>query len=331
MIIKSFELVKINFNKNKLFLLYGQNQGLKNEAIENKFKKIYSSNTYLYDELEVLSNEETFFNNIFSKSFFEDKKLIIVNRVTDKINGLIEEILEKNIQDLMLVLNAGILEKKSKLRTLFEKNENTVAVPFYEDNNQTLSTIINTFFRNHKIPISQQSINLIVERCRGDRQNLNTELQKIESFIENKNMIDIDDILKITNLAENYNVSELIDSCLAKNKRKTVHILNENNYTLDDCIMLIRTFLGRSKRLLKLLDELKNNQNVDEVISSYRPAIFWKEKEVVKQQLKNWNSASIEDLIYSINDIEYLLKKNSNNSINIISDFIIQQAAISNN
>ena len=231
----------------------------------------------------------------------------------------------------MLVLNAGILEKKSKLRTLFEKNENTVAVPFYEDNNQTLSTIINTFFRNHKIPISQQSINLIVERCRGDRQNLNTELQKIESFIENKNMIDIDDILKITNLAENYNVSELIDSCLAKNKRKTVHILNENNYTLDDCIMLIRTFLGRSKRLLKLLDELKNNQNVDEVISSYRPAIFWKEKEVVKQQLKNWNSASIEDLIYSINDIEYLLKKNSNNSINIISDFIIQQAAISNN
>ena len=117
-------------------------------------------------------------------------------------------------------MNANILEKKSKLRSFFEKNKETICVPFYAENNQTLVIIVNNFFKKNKIPISQQAMNLIVERCRGDRQNLNNELEKIQSFIKNKKTIEINDLLKLTNLAENYDVSELVDSCLAKNKKK---------------------------------------------------------------------------------------------------------------
>ena len=181
MIIKSFELDKVKI-KNIYFLFYGENQGLKNEVIKNKFQIKYKESTYNYDENEVLINKENFFNNILSKSFFEKEKLIIINRVTDKILDIAEELIEKKIGDLVVILNANILEKKSKIRSLFEKNKETTCVAFYEDNNQTLSIIVNNFFRSNKIPVSQQAINLIVQRARGDRLNLSNELQKIKSY-----------------------------------------------------------------------------------------------------------------------------------------------------
>jgi DNA polymerase III subunit delta len=331
MIIKTFELEKINIEKKKFFLIYGDNQGHKNEAIEKYFKSKYKNKIFNYEENEILQNKEIFFNTILTRSFFENEKLVIINRTTDKFENIIKEIIEKNIEDLLLVLNANSLEKKSKLRSFFEKSKDAICVPFYDDNNQTLQSITNKFFRENKLPISQQAINLITERCRGDRQNLKNELEKIISFVRNKKKIEIEDLLKLTNLAENYNVSELIDSCLSKNKKKTLNILNENNYSLEDCILIIRTFLIKSKRLLKLCKELKYKNNADIVISSFKPPIFWKDKEIVKQQMNNWNYKNTENLIYKINEIELLIKKNSNNSVNILSDFIIEQASITNN
>jgi len=326
MIVKSFELDKIKL-QTQFFLFYGENQGHKNEIIKNKFQIRYKKNTYHYDENEILNNKENFFNNILSKSFFEDEKLIIISRATDKIFYIVEELIEKNISDLIIILDASLLEKKSKIRKLFEKGKETVCVAFYEDNIQTLSGIANNFFRTNKVPISQEAINLIIHRARGDRLNLNNELEKIKNYIGSKKKIELADILKLTNLAENYNVSELVDSCLSKNKKKTVNIINENNYGMEDCILIIRTFLIKTKRLVKLSLEFKKNENLEATISSSKPPIFWKEKETVKQQLKSWTLTEIKDLIYQINEVELLIKKHNNNSISILFDFIIQTAS----
>ena len=330
MIIKTFELNKID-HKSKYFLFYGENQGHKNQIIEEKFKKKHTECTYNYDESDILNNKENFFNDILSKSFFEEEKLFIINRATDKLKEIFEEIIEKKITDITLVLNANALEKKSKLRTLFEKNSETVCVAFYEDNQQTLSAMVNVFFREKKISVSQQLINLITVRSRGDRQNLKNELQKIDSFIMNKKKINLHDIINLTNLAENYNVSELIDSCLSKNKKKTIHILNENKYSLDDCMLIVKSFLIKSKRLMKLSKEVKETKNIDAAISSYKPPIFWKDKEIVKLQIKNWSYENIKKLIYEINEVELLIKKYSNSSINILYDFIIKQSTNTSN
>jgi len=330
MILKSFEIEKIKIEDKNFFLFYGENQGHKNQIIEEKFKKKYKENTYYYDENEILNNENNFFNNILSKSFFENEKLIVINRATDKIKKILEEIIEKKIQDLVIVLNANTLEKKSKIRSLFEKSKDAVCVPFYEDNNQTLSAIVNNFFREKKIPISQLAINLIVQRARGDRQNIKNELEKVTSFIKNKNKIEMQDLLKLTNLAENYNVSELIDCCLSKNKRRTINILNENNYSLEDCILIIRTFLIKTKRLIKLSKDFSETKNLDTTISGLKPPIFWKDKDVVKQQIKSWSYKDAEDLMYEINTIELLIKKYSSNSINILFDFIIEKSSTVN-
>ena len=330
MIIKSYELNRINLKKNNIYLLYGENEGLKNKVINDTFKE-FLKNNYKYDEKEILNNKENFFNNILSKSFFETKKIIIILRSSDKIVNIIEEVLEKITEDTKIILLATILEKKSKLRLLFEKNKNIVCIPFYADNNQTLSSLANYCFKEKKIQISQETINLLVARSRGDRLNLYNEITKIENFTRNKKKININDILKLTNLAENYSVTELVDSCLAKNSTKTINILNENNYNTEDCILIIKTLLAKAKRLNKLQNQTKENKNIDQVITSFKPPIFWKDKEIVREQIKNWTLKKVENLIYKINEIELLIKKNSSNSVNILFDFIITQSNKTNN
>ena len=331
MIVKAFEIKKINLDKTRLFLFYGENEGYKNEIIKKRFEKNYPNQIYRYDEKEIIDKKNDFFYSILSKSFFDNKKLIIISRVTDKIRDIIEEIISTNITDVTIILSANILEKKSKLRSFFEKEKNTICIPFYSDTNETMSNLSLNFFKKKKISISQETINLIVERCRGNRENLYNELEKIENYSRNKKRVNYDEILKITNLAENYNVSELTDNCLAKNTKKTSHILNENNFSTDDCILIVRTLLIKAKRILKLQEEINNNSNIEQVVKNFRPPIFWKDKEIVKTQIKNWPLKKIQNVIIKINEVELLIKKNSLNSLNILSDFIIAQASKSNN
>ena len=331
MILKSFELDKIDINKNKYFLFYGDNSGLINETLSQNFIKKFKENIYKYEEKEILESKNILFEKILTKSFFENEKLIIISRVTDKIEKIILEIFEIKNDDLILILIGENLEKKSKIRILFEKKKDVVCVPFYPDDNRSLLIIANNFFKKYKLNISQQLINLIVDRARGDRQNLNNELEKIQLFFNNKKKINEDEIVKLTNLAENYSISELVDACLAKNKKKIIRILSENNFSTDDTIIITRTFLSKAKRLMKLTNEVKINKNIDNIISSFRPPIFWKDKDLVKTQIKNWSNESIKNLIFEISKTEFLIKKNYDNSLNILFDFIFQQSkSISN-
>ena len=329
MIIKSYELNKINFDQNKLILFYGKNEGLKNDSTNNLLKN--KENISKYEEKEILENTNIFLENVFSKSLFENEKIIIIKRVTDKILKIIEEIEEKKIEDLKIIINADILEKKSKLRSFFEKSKEHVCVAFYPDTNQVLSKLTYNFFNQKKISISPANINLIVNKCNGDRETLFNELDKIEYFSKSGKKITEESIIKLTNLIENHSISDLIDNCLAKNKKKIINILNENNFGNEDCIIITRTFLLKSKKILKLCSEFKSNKNIDLTISSAKPPIFWKDKEITKQQIYKWTPENIRQLIYRLNEIELLIKKNINNSINLITDFILDQSSSNTN
>ena len=322
MIIKSFEIEKIKSIKNNLILIYGTNQGYKNQEKKELFEKLFEGEILRFDENEILNNHEEFISNLMNKSLFDDNKLIIISRTSDKILKFVNEIIERKIEKIKIIINSDNLEKKSKLRILFEKEKEFVCIPFYEDNNKSLSLIAQNFFRQKNIKVSQEIINLLIGRSRGDRGNLINELNKIENLSITKKIIDIEDVLKLTNLSENYSVFELAENYLAKNKKQVSKILNENNFANDECILILRAILNRSKRLLKLKESQIQTGNIDLTISSFKPPIFWKEKDVVKKQIQSWSDDEVKKMIYKINDLEILVKKNSNNSLNFVSDFV---------
>lgn len=323
MIIKSFELDKKKFDKQNFFLVYGENEGLKKEVIET-LKKNLNGSIENYDEAQIINNNELFYEKIFNQSLFVKEKIIIINRCSEKIFDLIENILEKEISDINIILNANILEKKSKLRNLFEKKKELIIVPTYKDTSINLGEIAKKFFNNYKISISQETINLLISRCNGDRGHLKSELDKILIYMNDKKSINLEEIYKLTNLAENFSINELVDTSLSKNSQKTSEILNESNYKSEDGILILRTFLQKAKRLLSLYEQQNGNANFDTLINDFKPPIFWKDKPIVKRQLERWSKSKIKDLITNINKTEIFLKKNSSASLMLIFNFIYE-------
>ena len=323
MIIKLFELRKNKKIKTSLNLIYGNNIGQKKQIINDYFISDFEGKVINYDEDYIINNTNDFISNILNQSLFEKEKILIINRATDKILKIILEIMEKDVKEIKIILESGILEKKSKIRGLFEKDKNLTCIPVYEDDNKSLGFIVQNFLKKNNIKFSQEIINVLIDRAKGDREYLKNELLKLESLLITKKNIEIEDIQKLTNLADNYSVYELTDNYLAKNLKKVSHILNENNYNAEDCILILRTILNKSKRLLKLKSELNKNKSIDSVLSSFKPPIFWKEKEIVKKQMQSRSDAEVKKIIYKINDLERIVKKNSTNSLNFVSDFVL--------
>ncbi len=323
MIIKLFEISKLNLSNYNLFLFYGKNEGLQSDILKENFLNKFNGQVSRYEESEFISYFDSILIEIQTKSLFENEKIIIISRVTNKIADYIEKILEIDLSNIKIIFKSGILDKKSKLRGLFEKKKNLLVLPFYEDNFRDLSTFVETFLKKENIKLSKESINLIVNRARGDRKNARIELEKILSYSASNKNIDLETIQKLTNLAENYGVNELADSYLAKNTKSVSKILNENNFSEEDCTLILRTILIKIKRLRLLIEKYIQIKNIDEVINSAKPPIFWKDKENVKIQINKWNLLDLKNKIYAINEIEMLLKANNKNSLNLLSDFIV--------
>ena len=322
MIIKSFELEKLVSSNLNIHLIHGNNEGIKQDIIRNFYTKNYQGEVLKYDENEILNNKDEFISSLLTKSLFESEKLIIISRGTDKLSNIIIELLERKEIESKIIIKCSNLEKKSKLRNLFEKEKQLICTPVYEDDTRSLNFIINNFLKDNKLNLSQEIKNILIERSNGDRINLKNELSKLKNLSITKKKLSIEDVLKLSNLAENYSVFELSDNYLAKNSKKVSNILNENNYSSEDCILIIRTILNKSKRLLKIKTETDNNLNIDQVISSFKPPIFWKEKDIVKKQAQSWSTNEVKEIIFKINHLEALVKKNGANSMLFVSNFV---------
>jgi len=246
MLIKSYEILKKDLNFLNSFLIYGENTGLKQDivksVIELKEKKNIKYKQFKFEEEEIIKNQNDFFNLIFSGSLFDKKKVIFINRTTDRLFNLIGEISKKDIKDILIFFKADQLEKKSKIRNLFEKDKNLVCIACYQDNNFDLIKIINDEIKQTKIKLSTESINLLIERASGDRNNLRNEINKLKSFALNKQVISYDQVKELTNMAENYQNDYIVNICLNGDKKKLNKTFRENNFFLEDFFILLIIF-----------------------------------------------------------------------------------------
>ena len=322
MIIKQHELRKLDTDKFNIYLFYGKNDGLKNEIINQLFLKNFDGDLKRYDENYFINNYEILLSEMLNKSLFESSKVVIISRVTDKILKFIDEVLKHKISDIKILLKSGILEKRSKLRGFFEKDKKLVTIPFYEDNENSLNSLILEFTKKNNINLSRESINLLIRRASGERENLKNELKKLMYYSISNKKIELSTVEKLSNLAENFSVNLLADNYLCKNNSNIARILNENIFSDEDCVLILRTILNKSKRLLTIIKNYEVSKNLDEVILNTKPPIFWKDKDIVKKQVNSWKIDDLKNKIYQINEIETFIKTNSRNSLNLISDFI---------
>ena len=337
MIIKSYEVQKnkSNFSKYNFFLLYGENQGLKKDirkfiktTLEQKDDNVEILSLY---EDEILNNEENFYNYVYAGSLFNNKKIITIHEATDKIIKKISDIYDKYPENVFLIIFSEILEKKSKLRNFFETNKKTICIPCYLDNERDLRVIAQSELKKNNIMLSQETINLLIEKSNSDRNNLRNEIKKIHSYSLNKKKLEINDIKSLLNFSGDYKSDIFINECLCGNINQYKKIISEFYVNTINQILLLRILSNKIQRLLKIKAEVSKSNNVVDLINNVKPAIFWQEKPLVKKQLSIWSLTDLKKIIGKINDIELLCKKNPKISKIIFFNFFSEICKKANN
>ncbi len=337
MIIKSYEVLKNNSNLSKynFHLLYGENFGLKKDirdiikiAIQQKNDKIEMLSLY---ETEIINNEENFYNLIYSQSLFSNKKIITVFDATDKIMKKITSVYDNYPENIFLILFSSILEKKSKLRNFFETSKKTICIPCYLDSEKDLKIIAQSEFAKNNISLSSEAMNLLIEKSNADRSNLKNEIEKIKSYSLNKKKVELYEIKFLINFAGDYKSDILINECLCGNISQYKKIISELYINTVNQILLLRILSNKVQRLLNIKEQANKSNNLDMLINVSKPAIFWKEKPLVKKQLSIWSLNDLKKIINGINNTELLCKQKPQISKAIFFNFFLKICVKANN
>lgn len=297
------DIKKINEN---IILFYGENIGLQNE-FRGKIKEEKNVEIISFNQQEILSDTNIFFTEINNISLFVSRKYFIINMCNDKILEILKQI--KNLNNQKIFLFADTLEKKSKLRNLFEKTQNYASVPCYSDNELNIRKIVLNKLKDFK-NITNFNINIIVKNSNLDRIKLNNEIEKIVTYFQDKNII-TEELLTLLNEKVNDNFNDLRDASLMGNKNKTNELLTETVIETEKNIFYLN-ILNQRLNTLNYLKDKENDENLEKKINEYRPPIFWKDKPNLTAQAKKWNKIKIKNILDKSFNLEKKIKSNSN-------------------
>ena len=321
MILKSFEVEK-NVEciiKYKFTLIYGENLGLK-DKLKKDIIKIFSNYEIvnIYQE-DFNKNKDILINEFKNTSLFSDKKLIFVHQASDKIIKDIE-ILKTEQKIARVIIITELLEKKSKLRYLFEKDKELSLIPCYNDNDYTLQRIVNEELKGFK-NLNKEVIELILEASSKDRRKILSNIQKIKSFFETR-VIETNELENLLNSDRNEVFENIRDAALAGDKIKLNKFLNNFMFSQDDTFRYLNMI---NIRLIKLLElhNFRESNNLDFAVNNIKPPIFWKDRPIMLQHAKKWQKNKLKEALIYIGHIEEIIKKNSNlNSTTLLKNSI---------
>ena len=309
MIFKSY-LVENNLSllKDKnIILLYGENKGLKDDIKKSIIEKNKNREIIRLTQDDILKNNSLLDNEIMNLSLFDDKKIILIDNITDKSFSLIEKNVSQN--NCLICLFSGTLERRSKLRNLFEKEKALGLIPCYEDNEITLQNYIKKYLKNIK-GLNQEIINFIINNSNKSRDKIKNELDKTAVYFMEK-QINISELRQLLNLDENDNSQRLRDTAILGDKKLLNELISKTQISEQDNLIYIRGLLNQFIKLAEILEINKSTKNLTKAIESLKPAIFWKDKPMVLGQANKWEIKKIKTTIDELTDAEILIKSSS--------------------
>ena len=318
----NLDLIKENF-----FLFYGENLGLKNEFKKNLKTKFKNSEKISFSQEELLKDNKLFLREINNKSLFQDEKIIFIDNVNDKILTLIEELID-NDNEQKIFLFAELLDKKSKIRNLFEKSKICGVTPCYADNEITIKKILKEKLKEFT-GLNTNNINLIIESCSFDRVKLNNEINKIITCFKNK-IIETEKLENLLNLKVNEDFNLLKDEALKGNKYITNKLLGDTLLDNEKNVYYLNLINIRLNRLNEI-NTLSKIKNLESAVDQLKPPIFWKDRTNFIEQAKKWKSKKIRKVLNETYKLEVKIKSNTTINKNLlIKKLIIDLCQLAN-
>ncbi len=311
MIFKSYIIEKNldSVNKCKMLLFYGENEGLKKNFKERLKKISVKSDILNLYQNELIENPKLLINEVLNKSLFENNKTIFINEANDKILPLLEE-LNDHLEKERIYIFSNILDKKSKLRSYFEKHKEYGICACYQDTVLTIRKIIEEKLKSYE-GLSNSIVNLIIESAGVDRNKIDNEISKIESFFYNKKL-DYNNVDELLNVKTNEDFNKLKDEALNGNKINTNKLLADTIFEPEKNILYINSINQRIVKLKQINDLKTQGEKTEDIISKLKPPVFWKDKPVLIEQSKKWNKSKLNTALKKTYDLELKIKSNSN-------------------
>ena len=315
MIYKSYLIEEnIELLKNNIVLFYGENLGLKNDFRDKIKSKFKNSSILRYSQDDVLKDSDILINEIRNVSLFDNQKIFIIDQINDKLLNLIEE-LQNIMNENKIFLFSDILEKKSKIRSLFEKSKKFDVVACYKDNEINLKKIISSKLKGYS-GVTPRLINTLIENSSMDRIKTNNEIEKIKTFFSDK-IIKPDLLEKIMNQQTDEDFNAVKDTALNGNKSDTNKLLSSTMFEEEKNIYYLTAI---NQRLNKLKDVaiFADTQNIAEIVDNVKPPIFWKDKPNFIIQAKKWNEKKLNIALEKTYETEIKLKSNAELNKNLL-------------
>lgn len=322
MILKSFE-IENNIQKvlkYKFVLIYGENIGLK-EYLKKKLINLNNKSEIinLFQE-DIVKNKDIISNEVKNVSLFTENKTIIVNQINEKIISEIENLLVSK-ENIRIILIGDLLDKRSKLRTLFEKNNDLAIIPCYNDTEITLRRLIQNELKDFK-KLDSNTINKIINYSNLDRKTIQNNILKINSFYDKK-IITEQSLEILLNTDRNELFENIRDAALVGDKEKLNNLLDRFVFANEDAYLYLNMINFRLTKILDIHKQNTNNQNLELVINKMRPPIFWKDKPLFLKLLKKWDKQKVIEALAFLGKIERRIKSNSSlNGLTLIKNSI---------
>lgn len=324
MILKSY-IVEKNLNSIfsfKAVLLYGENGGIK-EDIKKEIKERNKAEKIInFFQEDLVKNKDILSHEINNTSLFQDKKIIFLHEITDKLFDEISESLSDIKDETKIFIFSNLLDKKSKIRSFFEKEKNLGIIACYQDNERSLSEYIRLKLKNIN-GLNQEIINLVIENSNMDRKIVSEEILKIQTYFGTKK-IEKNTIKEILNIKTNIKFEQIRDATLVGNKHKVNALIGEMDIVKEDIYLYLNQMSLRVNKLIEVSKINENFKNLNDAIDEIKPKIFWKDKPVYIEQLQRVNSIKLQQIQKDICETEVILKKNSK----IESDTIIKNLIV---
>lgn len=324
MIIKSYILdqnIRVVKDYNSV-LFYGENEGIKNDFKENLIEKEKEFEIIKFFQDELLKNNNLLFKTINTPSLFNSKKIIFIYEVSEKLHKQLLTNINFINQDTKIIIFAGNLDKKSKIRNFFEKEKKFAAIACYEDNDRTLINYISNKLKGYK-GLSGEIINLIMQNSYQNRNTINAEIIKIKNYFLDKT-INEKDMRELLNIKDNSNFDKIRDASLLGDKIKVNKLIGEMQFLPEDNFYYLNQMNNRITKLVELSNININTKDSEIAIDSIKPKIFWKDKPTYILQMRKWNTESLKYAMNEVSETEILMKKNSY----IKNDILIKQLLV---
>ncbi len=331
--------LKVKFEDINIIFLFGSNSGLVDLLFKKTLEtfKISLNDPFSVSKIdgnEFKDNPSILFDNINTLSVFSETRIVILDlmyiSITKNIENIILEAIEKNNNNYLLIIKGGSIKQTPFIKH-FQNLKNSYLVPCYEENSNTVDSLISSLFSKHKLNFSKEFLNNLALRFNSDSLANKMEIDKLDTFLTNNMYVSEEMIFNLVSDNNDVNFDKIVEYCTSGNPRRALVYFNNIYENQNTTITLIRVFVNHFKLIEKFLLLVENGSNLKFVLEKAKPPIFFKKKAFIISQCKLWNLKSIDLILKRLIQLELKCKLNQISEKTLMSHFLLSTSVLARN